>query len=93
MHRWDGCALNHSRGPPSSVELPHSGAGAASSGLQLGAQPGHGLVTVTGCSDEELPEGAALITEIGRFGPGDRPSTPPARQSLAVGLGRRLPLK
>ncbi|MBO8186345.1 hypothetical protein JW592_12820 [Streptomyces sp. DW4-2] len=30
------------------------------------------LLDVTACSDEELADGAALITEIGRFGPGGR---------------------
>lgn len=30
------------------------------------------LVDVTGCSEEELADGAALITEIGQYGPGGR---------------------
>ncbi|MCZ1012272.1 hypothetical protein [Streptomyces lydicus] len=30
------------------------------------------LVDVTGWSSEDLAEGAALITELGRFGPGGR---------------------
>ncbi|MBQ1122995.1 hypothetical protein [Streptomyces sp. B15] len=43
------------------------------------ARPGHvyremvgGPLDVTGCGDEELADGAALITEIGQFGPGGR---------------------
>ncbi|MFI7246541.1 hypothetical protein [Streptomyces qinglanensis] len=30
------------------------------------------LLDVTGCSESELADGAALITEIGQFGPGGR---------------------
>ncbi|SHN34503.1 hypothetical protein [Streptomyces yunnanensis] len=49
-----------------------------------GPQPGHVyrelvggpldglLLDVTGCSESELEEGAALITEIGAYGPGGR---------------------
>ncbi|NSC25705.1 hypothetical protein FM076_32995 [Streptomyces albus subsp. chlorinus] len=43
------------------------------------ARPGHTYrelvgdpLDVTGSSEEELAEGAALITEIGQFGPGGR---------------------
>ncbi|MBO8199226.1 hypothetical protein JW613_13045 [Streptomyces smyrnaeus] len=35
------------------------------------------LLDITGCSDDELADGAALITEIGQFGPGGRPPCSP----------------
>ncbi|MEU7108128.1 hypothetical protein ACFQ2B_36395 [Streptomyces stramineus] len=54
------------------------------SGAQAVEQPGHGyrelvggtldglLLDVTGWTDEQLLQGVALITEIGRYGPGGR---------------------
>jgi len=68
-----------------------------------GPQPGHSyrelaagpldglLLDVTSWTEEQLHEGAALVTEIGSYGAGGRagPVRAPERRSQGVGVARR----